>query len=171
MMNIKELGDKQLILLVLPSQKFGEKVMEIVKQYDEQKILYVTLNNPHAALMKLYREKGIKTNKTFFIDGISAKTKVDESAPNCIYVSAPEAITQLSIAINKTLGVFKPDQMIFDSLSSLLIYLPVNSIIGFCQSLSTKIKGTSVKAVFPIINNKELIDNISMFVDDVVEWK
>lgn len=170
-MEIKKILDgKQIVLLVLPSRTYGEKVLRLVKQSNHQKLLYVTLNNPYTVLVELYKKNGIEKGHCFFIDGISASNKIKRAADDCIFIDSPSALTQLSIAITQVIKTFKPEIMIFDSLSTLLIYLPEKSIIAFQQSLSTKLKGLEVRVLFPILENKELINNISMFVDDVVEW-
>lgn len=162
---------KQLILLVLPSKSYSENLMQIVQQFNGKKWLYITLNNPYNALVKMYTENRVEMDSCLFIDGISASSHINIKADNCIFIDSPRALTQLSLAITQSIKTFEPELLIFDSLSTLLIYLPEKSIIAFQQSLSTKLRSNGTKALFPTLENRELINNISMFVDEVVEWE
>jgi len=167
----ERLVKNQIILLVLPSSAYGENIMQIVEQFDNKKLLYVTLNTPYNSLVAQYAENKVKINNCFFIDGISASNNINIKADNCIFIASPQALTQLSLAIIRTIKIFEPEMVIFDSLSTLLIYLPEKSIIAFQQSLSTKLRGMGAKALFPILENQELINNISLFVDECVWWE
>lgn len=170
MMDIKkELENNNSILLYMPNNAYSESLIKIVKQLSNPGGLYVTLNNPYTTLAKKFRGEGINPDKFFFIDAISSSVKLESTTENCIFVSGPTALTQLSIAIITFVEKQKPPIIIFDSLSSLIIYLPVKSVIGFTQSMATKFKEHDVKAIFPIIKNEELVKNISMFIDKVID--
>lgn len=167
----KELEQNKIVMLVVPSRDYPSTLTEIIKQLKDkmEKCLYVTLNNPYASLVASLKKKGLNPNKIFFLDAISATTKLKQEAKNCVFVSKPNALTELSIAIKETLNKLKPKIIIFDSLSSLVIYLPINSIVNFTKDLATKLKETDSEAIFPIIKNEELIKNMGMFINKVVE--
>ncbi|MBU2561189.1 MAG: hypothetical protein KKD17_02745 [Nanoarchaeota archaeon] len=168
----KKLQDNDVSLIVC-GEDYQEAIVRIVKEAERQcgKICYVTLNKPYASLTDLLRKKGIAAERFFFIDGISKRVNDGNSPANCVFVTAPDALTELNIAITRTIEKQRPTILVFDSLSTLLIYLPTNSIIKFTQELTKKMKVNNIRAIFPIIRNKELIDNISMFVDTVVSRK
>ena len=167
----KELEKNRLILLAIPSERYSEILTSIIKQLNEEigEGIYITLNNPYTTLIKTFEENGVNSVNVFFIDAISVKVKVKSSAKNCIFVAAPNALTELSIAITKAINKRKPKVMIFDSLSTLLIYLPINAIIEFAQDLTTKLKGSGIRAIFPVIKNEELIRDMAMFVNRIID--
>ncbi len=174
----KELEKNSIIMLVLPSDKYlsvlmGE-VAELHKNMSKSQSglcngVYVTLNNPYSSLLKIFDDYGINGASCFFIDAISSTVKVKTSAENCIFTSSPSALTELSITINSTCQKLKPELLVFDSLSTLQIYLPMNTIVKFSQSLVTKLKDSNIKAIFPIIKNDDFIKNMSMFINKIIE--
>ena len=131
--------------------------------------VYVTLNNPYSSLLKIFKDYGIREQECFFIDAISSTVKVKVSAENCIFTSSPSALTELSITISSTMQKLKPEILFFDSLSTLQIYLPMNTIVKFSQNLVTKLKENNIKAIFPIIKNDDFTRNMSMFINKIIE--
>lgn len=175
MINIKkELDKEDMVLLVLPSKGYSDILTKIVKQLDDEMGggLYVTLNNPYTVLMKRFRTSGINCDACFFIDAISAEALgAGKEADNCVFVSSPNALTELGIAINTYIKEQKPKVLIFDSLSTLPIYVPNETILKFAQNMTTRIREAGVKAVFPIIGNQELVRSMGMFISRTLEWE
>lgn len=170
MINIKkELAENNLILLSIPSKSYSGTLTDVIRQLSKELDLYVTLNNPYNFLVTKLKKEGVNSEKCYIIDTISSSINVKASTKNCTFVTAPNALTELSIAIHKAIKKTSPKVMIFDSLSALLIYLPINSIVEFTQDLVTKLKESNTQAVFPIIKNKEMINHMSMFISKVVE--
>ena len=172
-MDIKnELTSNQTILLLMPSTEYNNVVLETVKQLSEGSVCYVTLNKTYNSLKELFKKNKINIENLVFIDAISNTiSKKPSQEKGCYYVSSPGALTELSLAINKFLK-HNFDYLIFDSLTSLLVYqkkVPVSKCIS---SLVNKIKATKTKAVFYALSAKEqeeLIRESGMFVDKVVD--
>lgn len=165
----KELDENNVILLVIPGKSYYPTLIDIVKQLNEEQGLYVTVNTPYSSLTKTFRKKGINCDKYFFIDAVSATSKSDTSAKNCIFVSSPGTLTELSIAIDELIKNQKPKFIIFDSLSALLIYSKVKSVMQFTQNLSAKIKENNINALFPITKDEALINTTSIFANKVID--
>ena len=170
----KEIKENQIILVVISKDKYPVHLTEILKglNNNSQKISYVSFNQPYNALNSLIQKNGLNVNKFFFIDTVTSSVQNPKPLNNCIFVSAPNALTEVSVAVSKALSEQKCDAQVFDSLSALLIYDSANSITLFTHNVITKLKISGSKAVFIALKediSNELIKDIYMFVDKVVE--
>ena len=171
MVDVKsELASSQIVLLVMSSGEYNEKIVDVVKGLSGN-ICYVTTNKTYDSLREVFEKGGVKMDGMVFIDAISkTMKKTPDQTENAYYVSSPGALTELSIAISKFLG-HGFDYFVFDSLTNLAIYQKREMCSKFVASLIDKIKKTKTKAVFYAIeskNSEELIAHAGQMVDKVV---
>lgn len=175
----KDLGDSQIVLMMIPSATYNDATVEVMKQLSGKNLCYVTLNKTYYALKEQFEKKGIDLKNVFFIDAISKTIKnIPDTLDDCYFINSPGALTDLSIAITAVLEqmnelVEKESYLIFDSLTTMMIYEKKMPVTKFMQSLITRIRATTTKTLFYTLDleeQKDLIKQIQMFVDRVAYW-
>ena len=89
-----------------------------------------------------------------------------------IFVQSPKSLTEISIDIANLIGK-KTDSVIFDSLSTLLIYQDSMTSIKFVHSIVSKIRSADKKCIFFSLKedaDSDMMKDVNMFVDKVVSY-
>lgn len=170
----EELKKNKTVLVVIPTQEYGMVIMDIAKQTNNNfnRVAYVSMNKMITPLKRSFAENEIDLKKFFFIDAIT-KTAIPNppAGPNVAFIPAPNDLTKLSIQLTKVLQTFDPDCIVFDSLSTLLIYESNTIISQFMHSLVNKINAFGIRAVFTCLKGDkemQLIQELSMVIDKVI---
>ncbi len=167
-----ELTSNKTILLLMPSAEYNTEIVRVVKSLSKESVCYVTLNKTADSLKEMFKKNKVNTENIVFIDAISKTIKKAPNESDSIYfVSSPGALTELSIVISKFLR-HEFSYLIFDSLTSLMVYTKKAPVAKFLSSLINKIKESKTKAVFYSLSMKEhseLVNECSMFVDKVID--
>ena len=134
-----------------------------------KRICYVTLNKPYNTIQNNIKNLGLSSDKFYFIDAITSTVGTPPLISNCSFISSPTALTDISLAFSDAL--LTCDNAIFDTISTLIVYEDINSVIKFVHNLITKIRVINKKAVFVALkeDSEELIKDLNMFVDIVTE--
>lgn len=106
--------------------------------------------------------------KFLFIDTTTKPLKSAAELNNCIYVSSISALTELNITITKALEKGKFEILIFDSLSTMLIYHNASTITKFVHNLIGKLRALNCGAVFTCVASdakSTLVSQLSMLID------
>jgi len=168
---IKELGERQTILLIVPPMKYNERIEDVALQLSGKKVGYITLNKTFNALTETFQKKGVDIANFVFVDGISETIKEVSDSKQCFFINSPAALTELSIVISKLLkqGI---EYLVFDSFTNLLVYQKRAPVTKFVLNTVAKTRSTKTKAVFFAVSVREqesLIQESSMFVDKVID--
>jgi len=172
----EEIGKGQTIVLIIPNEQYTKKIIEITKYFSDnhKSICYVSLNKLFDPLIASFKDAGVDQNKFFFVDAITKSTNPNiKESDNCIYISSPSSLTELSIAINKVLETGKFEGFLLDSLSTLLIYNKSEVVCKFVHGLINKMKGANATVVFTALKGDTgsiLLKDIGMFVDNVLPY-
>lgn len=163
-----------ILVLIIPDKDYKKKWMNLVKELStvDGKICYISLNTPYETLLDSFKIMGIDASKFYFIDAITKTATIPEESEKCEYVSSPGALTELSLAISNLLDSKTFDYLIFDSLSTLLVYENENTVTKFIHQLISKIRVMKSKAVFSILKQDTgsvLLKDINMFADRVLD--
>lgn len=177
-LNLKsEIDSNSSVTLVIPNELYTKNIREIAKQLGDSysKICYVSLNKLYNALTKTMAGSNIDIKKFFFIDGIT-KTAISDpgNIPNCDFVSGPDKLTELGISIQKNVAAQKSEVLLFDSLSTLLVYKQVQIVKQFVHSIVGQVSAANCVAVFTCLEGNtenDLIKDLSMFVDNIAHLK
>lgn len=131
--------------------------------------IYVTFNKPVFVLMDFLQSKGIETDRLFFIDGISGATQNQLTGKNNFAVlSGPTALTELSIEITRAKETGQYEFILFDALSTILIYNSQKRTIQFTYFLMTKLRDYNFSGVVLFIKSeleKEVFDSVAHLTD------
>ena len=175
-MGMKKINKGNSAIVVVPNNKYTAGIVDITKKTSSscKSLVYVSLNRPFEPLTKNLKSKGVNVDKVLFIDAISRSAGQEvKDAPNCIYLESAGAMTKISITINKALKTGKFDGLLFDSLSTLLIYNSKDAIIKFVQSLINNTKKKNITTVFTVLKgdaDQGLLDKLGMFADEVITY-
>jgi len=165
--------DGEVIVLLIPDEEYSKRILEITKELSKisSKLCYVSLNIPFNTLERNFQAKEIDVSKFYFIDAISQTAEIPRDRKNCEYISSPGALTELSLAISNVLETQKFDYIIFDSLSTLLVYETPIIVTKFVHSLMAKVRVVGCKAIFTILkqdSSSMLLKDINMFADKIL---
>jgi len=170
----KEISGKDILLFLIPNRNYSDGMKSITaasaKIFD--KICYVSLNKPHETLMSIFKGCGINTGGIVFVDCVAAGAKKPASVCKVFFVPSPNALTDLNIAINNVVKEERAKVILFDSLSTILVYQEPSIVIKFSHSIISSLRSAKVKGVFTCLKEdigNELVKDLSMFVDKIVE--
>lgn len=173
----KEIGPNLSVTVVIPNEIYIKNITTIAKQLSDSysKVCYVSLNKLYQPLIRSLQATQVDTKKFYFIDGITKTAVADPgNVPNCLFVSGPDKITELGIAIQKTVNQQKSEVLLFDSLSTLLVYKNVQVVKQFVHSIVGQVSVANCVAAFTCLEGKtenDLIKDLSMFVDNIAHIK
>jgi hypothetical protein len=171
-------GQKKLFLVMSAADKLKMKNIEIIRQLVSKKhpVIVVTTNQPSAMLVKNYESGGIDVSQIYFVDAITkyALGKVPSDVKNCKFVNNPANITDIGIAITEILHKF-PDEkpcILFDSVSTMLIYIPSINISKFIHFVTSKLRLLDSPGIFLAVEKSLdplLMTQLVTFVDEVID--
>jgi len=132
---------------------------------------YVAVNKPFNSVMQDMKNKNIDTGKFFFIDAITATVQSPPAVDNCIFVTSPTALTDIGLAFSSSLSEHGCDLVFFDTISTLIVYQEIGSVIKFVHNLITKVRVLNKKLVLLALkeDSENLIKDLNMFVDKIIE--
>ncbi len=165
------------ILVIVPSELYRKNLMNLVAQAakDHNRILYVALSESYETRIKDFKTHKISADKFYFIDARTPTLRPEaRSSKNCTFVSSPEALTELKIAITKACEERGPEIAFFDSLSTLLSYLSDGLVARWAHDVIAKLRECSSAGVFMCLERDEqsyLVKDITMFVDKVIHLR
>ncbi len=170
---IKEIGKNQILLLIVPNKNYTKEISKLTRTLSKKnKVCYVSLNRTYEALKLLFKKENIKSANCFIIDAITkAVIKTPKGKKDSVFVSSPAALTEMSLAITK-IQKKCPEYLLFDSLSTLLIYEDASTVTRFVHSLISRVRVRETTLIFTILasdKNTSLVKNMSMLVDKVIE--
>jgi archaellum biogenesis ATPase FlaH len=171
-------GEKKIYLVISPPEKLKLYNIEIIRQLiiEKHSILVVTTNQPYTTLVKNYENCGLDISRIWFVDAItkSALGRIPQEASNCRFVKNPANITDLGIVITEVLNTF-PDEkpcILFDSISTMLIYISSINISKFFHFITNKLKILNSPGIFLAADKSLdplLMTQIVTFVDEVID--
>lgn len=168
-----DIGDKQIILIVMSKSDYLIKSSEVVKCVAENnsKICYVALNKPYNSIINSMTQNNIDSNKFYFIDVLTATVSTPPEVDNCTFVESPNAITDLSISFAQAMDEKLCVNSIFDAISSMIIHESEATVVKLTQNLMTRIRVNNKKSVFITLkeDSETLIKDLTLFVDAVIE--
>ena len=173
MIHGEKIKDGNTVLIIIPAEKLIETNTKILKRYITEKkndVVYVTVNKPFSTLIEHFQKEKIKTDKIFIIDAISPH---EVRAGNAVFIKSPKQLTNISITTTSTIKKLKKAKiLIFDSISTLLVYNKFEIVKDFIHFIANKMKELKVTFVMTCIKemtDKKTISQLRAFVDNVIE--
>lgn len=176
--NPEELAQKQIFLILVPPANMRQRNIELIKEIStlDYHMVVITTNFPYSVLIKLYSDSGIDLNKVSFIDTVTRNSIGNaENIPRVVrYVNNPANLTDLGIAVTKMLKENAGEKVciLFDSISTMLIYLSSSNISKFIHFVTNKLRLMDISGVF-LAAEKGLdpmfVSQLTTFVDRVID--
>jgi archaellum biogenesis ATPase FlaH len=176
----KEISENKFVLIMLTEKQYEERLMEIVKKVEKNhtKICYVCLSKPYTDVIEYIKKINLDISKFFFIDVLTSHYKKPKAVKNCIFVEDPNKLIAIHVAINKAITEKNCSVVIFDTISSLLMYEQTHDIVKFTHQLTIEKKHQDVNKVFIILKDNSLLGkyyeplvrDVEMFVDKTIDF-
>jgi len=169
---------KNLVLRLTTADRLKQDNIDIVQTMAEKgyHIIIITTNQPFEVLKKNYEKAGIDVSRLDFIDTITsyATGRKPPGEQNVRFIGSPSSLTELGIAITGVLTEFsdKNPCILFDSISTMLIYLPSASISKFIHNISNRLRLVNTPGIFLAVGkglDPMMISNLSTFMDDIIQ--
>jgi hypothetical protein len=178
---IQEILNNKFLLILMEEKEYASKLADIIKSVEKTKtgICYVCLSKPYKDVEEDFRERGFKTADFFFIDVLTSHYKKPDPDPRCIFVSSPHDLTQIRVAIRKAVQEKKCSVILFDTISTLLIYQETSSIVKFTHNLVVDDLQENTKKLFIVVKgdsipkeeNQRLVSDLTMFADKALDME
>ncbi|MCR4335098.1 MAG: hypothetical protein NUV57_01020 [archaeon] len=169
----KKYKRSEITILIIPNKEYSQGMSTLLTKVgvSYKKIIYVNLNEVYKSLMRHMANLNLDPEKFFFIDAVTLTSdKTTTKEDNTLFVSSPSSLIELSLGITQALNTQNADAILFDSLSTLLIYEKETTVTKFIHSLIGKIKAAEIDAFFTALegdSQNESIKDLGMFVDRV----
>ena len=172
--------ESYMVLMLIKPELYTTTSIELAKYFTQVLGLsgiYLTLNKPYEDLVEMLEDEGIDADKIYFIDCISKLTgrRTEGLGKNCIFVDSPQALAQITTALQKLLSIVKEGEqrfMVFDSISTLLVYYdkePVGKFTHFMIGMIRKWKLRGVLLMVEEGDKRGATEMMSLFCDRVVK--
>ncbi len=130
--------------------------------------IYVTVNKNYDVMGDRFKKVKVKSGNLLVIDASGEKNK--KEVDNC-FVTKSKSLTEISLAISEAVHTGKFKFVLFDSISTLLVYHPLNSVQKFSQFIVSKMRNMGVDCILITLNDAEsqkVLPVISQFCDKVI---
>jgi hypothetical protein len=171
--------DKRIILALSPSRTYRENTIRMIKEIQKGSMhtIIICVNQPAAFLMDFYKKNGIDTSRVFFIDAITqyATGIPQESTENCRFVSKPNDLTAMGIAVTTILKKFEHEKTVIflDSVNAMLIHSSTSDLTKFIHFVISKLRIMNIAGILLAVEkglDPVLLSQLSTFADDMVEF-
>lgn len=174
----EDLLTKQIFLILAAPGNIRECNIGIIRELAAKgyQSVVITTNFPYTILKKLYGESGIDLSSVCFVDAVTHHSIGSaENIPGVVrYVNNPANLTGMGIAVTEMLKEQKDKKtcILFDSISTMLVYLPSTDISRFIHFVTNKLRLMDVSGIFLAAEkglDPMLMTQLTTFVDKVVE--
>lgn len=147
-------GDK-VNLIILPYKRHDYVKFRFLKRtLSRHMTLYISLTGTYSSLTKEFQNKKIKEHNYFIIDCVSNTLRLPKKEyQNCSYFTLPNNLSNLINTTNKSIDVFSPEYLLFDSLTNLILIKSV--LTGKVSSFLLKIMKLKTKKFLFFCNQED----------------
>ncbi len=172
---LKELAElkksKKIYTLVISPENYNDVLDSTIKVLTNNFNLsgiYVTVNKNYDVMVGRFKEVNAKFGNVLVIDASGEKNK--KEADNC-FVTKSKSLTEISLAISGAAQTGKFKFVLLDSISTLLVYHPLDAVQKFSQFIVSKMRNMGVDLILITLNDAEsqkVLPVISQFCDKVI---
>jgi len=176
--NPEDLAKKQIFLILASPANIRQRNIELIKEISSlgYHTVVITTNFPFSILMKLYGESGIDKKTVSFIDAVTRYSIGSaEDIPGIVrYINNPANLTDMGIAVTEVLKEQSGKKVciLYDSISTMLIYLSSPNISKFIHFVTNKLRLMDISGIFLAAEkglDPMLINQLTTFVDNVID--
>jgi hypothetical protein len=172
--------DKRIILALSPSRTYRENTIGMIKEIQKGSslhIIVICVNQPAAFLKDFYTRNGIDVSRIFFIDAITqyATGTCPEETDSCRFVSKPNDLTSMGIAITSILKKYEGQKTVIflDSVNAMLIHSSSTDLTKFIHFVISKLRIMNIAGILLAVEkglDPVLLTQLTTFADDLVEF-
>jgi len=174
----EELAKNQIFLILTSAGNIRDRNIEIIRDLSAlgYHSVVITTNFPYSILRKLYEQGGVDLTKVSFIDAVTRNSFGSaEDIPGVVrYINNPANLTDMGIAVTEVLKEHHSGKVciLYDSISTLLIYLSSPNISKFIHFVTNKLRLMEISGVFLAVEkglDPMLMTQLTTFVDTVID--
>jgi|SRR3989344_4879554 len=166
--------EKKIGVVLIKPEDYREATI-IISEYFLSRLklkgIYVTLNMPYYSILENLKKNDINSSKLYFIDCVSKQASGFKNIKNCCFVENPESLTELSLAITEAINTGNFNFLVFDSISTMLMYNDLKIVERFVHYAINKLRSYDMDGALLFINDeksKELANVIMQFCDKFI---
>lgn len=176
--DFSRLGEDKLFLVLSSADMLKKNNAHIIQTLVGRgyRVVVITTNQPSAVLKKHYSTDGIDISRVSFIDAITkyALGKIPPGQEDCRFINSPSNLTDLGIAITEVLHSLAGEKtcLLFDSVSTMLIYLPSTNISKFIHFITSKLRLVDAAGIFLAVEkglDPLLLTQLTTYVDGTID--
>ena len=160
-------------LLIVQRENYNDIALGITAETSREsnRICYVTLNKTYNAILQMLKDKGIETKNFFFIDTITPTLMTVKETPRVSFVESLGSGSSLGDLMNEIRSLVigsQVDTIIFDSLSSLIIYIGEEKTLWWLNDLISFLEKNNISILLFALEgdaDNRVIKQIGMRVD------
>ncbi|MCX6695651.1 MAG: hypothetical protein NTU61_05100 [Candidatus Altiarchaeota archaeon] len=165
---------KKVIIMVMNGDSYRGDLKMLVQSLTKKypKLLLVTLNTAYNVLKNEFTEYGIDLSKIKFIEGVTPTEINKPDYAECVFLGQNAGQTNLSVRFTETVEDYRPDAVLFDSLSWVL--MDESTKPQFIQNIISKIRTTDTFGILTMTEdhiNNQLFKDSKMWVDCIVDFE
>ncbi len=176
---LKNLPENFIVMVIVPFNQFQAAnlgLLSIMVDKLNAKGSYITVNRPYKSMVRLLKRSNISVRNLFFIDCIT-KEMEEKSAiksTDCYFVGSPSNLTEIAIALDPIFKEGKHKFIFLDSLDTLAVYNPIESVIKFAHFLTSKVRLHDLSGVLLAVHENSdprLMKELAQFCDKVIDLR
>jgi len=149
MTDLRSLGKRFSVLMIVPSEDLESKVFETLKQFRGVPCIYISLNKTWKNLTERLKKESLNVDDLFFIDCLSPKTLrfwdsvslsdiyFKHSDTKVVFTGVPSDLKSISDSVKQFQKKAKGETLIaIDSLSTFLLYNSTDLVIDFVTKMT-----------------------------------
>ena len=175
---IKEFTSNKFLIILVDEKEYARNLDDIIRtiQQNKTRICYVCLSKPYTDVLKDLESMGMKRENFFFIDIMTSHYTKPIPQDDCIFLSSASNLDDIRQAVRKAVEEKNCSTILFDTISTLLIYQEKHSIVEFTHNLISEKEQENTKKLFIVLKegNKEedtLTDDLQMFADKKIDLR
>ena len=178
LVNPDDLANRRIFLILASPTSLRQRNIDVIMQVSAlgYHTIVVTTNFPYTVLRKLYGETGVDLASVSFIDTVTrASIGTVTDIPGVVrYINSPSNLTDMGIAVTEELKekTGKKVCILYDSISTMLIYLTSPNISKFIHFVTNKLRLMDISGVFLAVEkglDPMLMSQLTTFVDTVID--
>ena len=160
-------------LILITSKDYNDTILPQIKEISSKhnKVCYVTLNKTYGALNNLLEKQKINADKFYFIDFITPKVFKINRSEKCVFLDSLD-LNEFADKVLNTIKLKKIDVLVFDSLSSFLIYRSQDDLLNFSDYVISFLEEMGVDIILFALDedsDNSAIKQIKMRVDKTIK--
>lgn len=175
---LNEINTGKFLIIVMSEDEYVHKLREIIEHVNEEKskICYVCLSKPYNYVIESLEASGIDIKNFYFLDTMTSHYESMENTEKCEFLKSPLNLDDLGKAIAEAIVTKNCNTVLFDTISTLLIYNDSSSVIKFTHKMTCEKQHEHIKKLFIVLkedvstsNETGFVNDLEMFADKKIE--